>query len=174
MPEIGTTALLLPVPGAEALLREVAAAHPAAVRAGVPAHVTVLYPFLPVSEVDDAVLARLRGLFAAAPPPEVSFALPAPEGGFVALRPEPLSPVRQLVRRVRSCWPHLVPYRGEHGPDVDPHLTVAMDLDPAEARDLAAGLSGRMPPPARLDEAWLTAFDGEWSVRERMPLGRAQ
>ena len=170
MPEHGVTALLLPVPGADALLREVAADYPGAVRDGVPAHITVLYPFLPLSEVDDPVLDELRALFARRTAPRVEFALPEPDHGFVALRPEPLEPLRELTDAVRSRWPHLVPYGGSHGDDVDPHLTVAMDVSTSDARSIAAGIAGHLPPPAVLEQAWVTGYDGEWSVRARLPL----
>ena len=63
---------------------------------GVPAHVTVLYPFVPAANVDEALLADLRALFAGLPSfafelrecrhfPAVLYLAPDPPEPFVAL-----------------------------------------------------------------------------------------
>jgi len=57
--------LIVEVPEAEpAVARWRAQLDPLAAQ-GVPAHVTVLYPFLPVTEIDGQVRSRLTALFAA-------------------------------------------------------------------------------------------------------------
>jgi hypothetical protein len=61
------SALLLPVPAAEAAVGAHRARLDASARDGVPAHLTVLYPFLPPALIGDAVLASLRRLFAGFP-----------------------------------------------------------------------------------------------------------
>lgn len=70
--------------------------------AGVPAHITVLYPFLPRQRVDDAVRAELNALFAthrAFRPaarattrfPGVLYLAPEPDAALRALRDAALS-----------------------------------------------------------------------------------
>jgi 2'-5' RNA ligase superfamily len=61
------SALLLPVPAAEAAAREHRARLDASARDGVPAHVTVLSPFLPPGEIGPKVLAELSRIFARVP-----------------------------------------------------------------------------------------------------------
>jgi 2'-5' RNA ligase superfamily len=58
------SALLVAVPEAEPAVREHRARLDSSARDGVPAHLTVLYPFLPPAAIDGAVLASLRRLFA--------------------------------------------------------------------------------------------------------------
>jgi hypothetical protein len=60
------SALLLPVPAAESVVGPHRARRDASARDGVPAHVTVLYPFLPTAIGPD-VLAALAQLFAGVP-----------------------------------------------------------------------------------------------------------
>src|ERR1700760_2313226 len=61
------SALLLPVPAAEPAVGRHRARLDASARDGVPAHLTVLYPFLPPALIGDAVRASLRRLFAGFP-----------------------------------------------------------------------------------------------------------
>ena len=58
------TALLLPVPAAEPAVSHHRARLDEAARDGVPAHITVLYPFLPPAGISEPLLASLGRLFA--------------------------------------------------------------------------------------------------------------
>ena len=58
------SALLVPVPAAEAAVAGHRARLDLSARQGVPAHITVLYPFLPADELTDAVLESVRVLTA--------------------------------------------------------------------------------------------------------------
>ncbi|AWS41654.1 2'-5' RNA ligase family protein [Streptosporangium sp. 'caverna'] len=70
---IGPTALIVKVPEAEPVVgRWRERFDPFAAR-GVPAHVTVLYPFLDNGRIDDRLLGELRELFAAQASFEVRF-----------------------------------------------------------------------------------------------------
>ena len=53
------TALLVPVPAAEPSVGKHRARLDEAARDGVPAHITVLYPFLPPAGIDETLLASL-------------------------------------------------------------------------------------------------------------------
>jgi hypothetical protein len=58
------TALLLPVPAAEPAVSRHRARLDEAARDGVPAHITVLYPFMPPAGIGKPLLASLGRLFA--------------------------------------------------------------------------------------------------------------
>jgi hypothetical protein len=58
------SALLLAVPAAEAAVGPHRARLDSSALDGVPAHITVLYPFLPPAEIGPDALARLSRLFA--------------------------------------------------------------------------------------------------------------
>jgi hypothetical protein len=57
------SALLIPVPNAEAAVQHWRQQLDPASHLGVPAHVTVLYPFLPPAGLDGAVITRLANVF---------------------------------------------------------------------------------------------------------------
>lgn len=119
------TALIVEVPEAaaavDAWLERTAYAKPSN---GVPAHVTVLYPFVPAADVDEALLADLRALFAGLP----SFAFELREcrhfPAVLYLAPDPPEPFVALTEAVVAAYPAYPPYEGVF-PEVVPHLTAA-------------------------------------------------
>ncbi|GAB3456168.1 2'-5' RNA ligase family protein [Kineococcus endophyticus] len=169
------TALVVEVPAAEAAVAHWRRRHDRAARAGVPAHVTVCFPFLPPHEVDDATEDALAALVTATP--AFSLALTRVDGfgdAVLWLAPEPDEPLRALTRAVCATF-GLLPYGGAHGgvEDAVPHLTVAEDPpDPAAVR---ADVAPRLPLTQHVDR--LTLLQGSfvpdgWRVRRRFPLGR--
>ena len=64
----GQTALIIAVSEAEEAVREWRLRYDPSAAEGVPAHITVLFPFLPPARIDTPVLVALRRLFAACPP----------------------------------------------------------------------------------------------------------
>ncbi|MEB3368890.1 2'-5' RNA ligase family protein [Saccharopolyspora mangrovi] len=170
MAHVGKTGVVVPVPGAQPLLDAVAERCPDTVRTGVPAHLSLLYPFVPAAELDQQADSALTGVFARASPLSVTFAGIVRSGGFLALRPEPADGVAALASAVRSRWPEVVPYGGRY--DADPHLTVAMRTTEQRAGAIERELLPNwVPLSAELREAWLVEFDGQWRVRSRSPFG---
>lgn len=154
------------MPAVDGLLASVADRYPDAVRHGVPAHISVLYPFLAAHRVDGDVISTLRGIFSPAPAIPVTFDLCHRDSGFVFLPPSPADPLNVLTDDVRQAWPDVVPYDGVYG-EVDPHLTIAMRTTVASAESIQREVTGHLPISAELREAWLVGYDGSWSVRER-------
>lgn len=139
---------------------------------GVPAHVTLLFPFVPAAELDEALFGELRELFVAQP--AFSFALVGvsrfPEVAWLA--PEPAEPFRRLTDLIRRRYPSYPPYEGIHD-EVIPHLTVAKG-DETIQDELDAALAPHLPIVAEVREVMLLEEqpDGHWRTRERFPLGR--
>ena len=104
------TALVVLVPAAEALVATPRRHHDPAAAVGVPAHVTVLYPFRPDVDGDtDAVVAALA---ASVPSFEVTFATVARfPGGVVYLAPDPGRTVPPAHDGRRRCVPRLAAVR---------------------------------------------------------------
>ena len=170
MPYEGQTGVAIPVPAANALLASVADRFPGVVREGVPAHVSVQYPFVTAGELDDRVTAMLAELFAGQPPIPVTFAQCRRRGGFVYLPADPIDEVAQLTARLRRQWPHVVPDAGLDD-EVGPHLTVAMRASEETAERIQRDVVEALPISAELAEAWLVAFEGKWVLRERFEFG---
>ena len=164
-----SSALLVPVPEAEAAVGEWRQrADPSAAK-GVPAHITVLYPFLRprrVAESDHEGLAR-----AAASVPAFDYTLRSVGRfpGVVYLAPEPAGPFAALLKAVQQGWPGLEPYGGRFDSYV-PHLTVS---DGQEPDGMAAAVEAALPISARAEELVLMVEDrrGRWSPSGRFPLG---
>ncbi|MGJ7906419.1 2'-5' RNA ligase family protein [Actinopolyspora sp. H202] len=166
----GRTGLVIPVPAADAALAPVAERYPHVVRDGVPAHLSVLYPFLAAEELDTGVVTTLRALFDRQPPLRVVLDRCHRQGGFVYLVPEPMDALRELTDRVRRGWPHLVPYEGRYDL-VDPHVTVAMGAEEETAAALRREAAESVPLTVELGEAWLVVLRQRWQLHERFVFG---
>ena len=166
MPE---SALVIAVPEAEPLVSEWRAKHDWSAQRGVPAHITLIYPFAPTETVDEELLRRLRELFASQAP--ITFELPRverfPEVAWLA--PEPAQPFTALIELVATRFPDYPPYEGIHD-EVIPHLTVAEGGVELQDR-VEAAVSRHLPIRAHAsDVAFLFEDDeGRWHEAHRFP-----
>jgi len=153
------TAVLVLVPEAEPAVREHRAHLDMAASWGVPAHLSVVYPFVPPADVDDAVLARLAAAVATVPAFDCVFPRTEWFGDDVLwLAPKPDVPFRELVQAVVAAFPAHQPYGGAYAEPI-PHLTVG-ELRLGTAAELArAERSVRLHLPirARVERAVLLA-----------------
>jgi 2'-5' RNA ligase len=167
----GLTALVALFPAAGTVVQAWRAKRDPAAERGVPAHVTVLFPFLPEGRIDDTVLDELAEIFQRVKAFEVKFGSCGRFSDLLYLAPEPAEPFRALTAAVAARWPEAPPYGGAF-PEVVPHLTVANDVDAAQMDEIEADLSGRLPVHERVEHLDLYVFDGAtWRSRRRFPLG---
>jgi hypothetical protein len=154
------TALIVAVPEAEEAVRGYRLAYDSSAPLGVPAHITVLFPFVAAEAIDEAAIADVVAQI-----PAFTFRLDAVErwdDGVVWLHPEPSEPFRALTHAVWERWPDHPPYEGVHA-DVIPHLTVSNEhID----------VSIELPIDAHADHVVLIEEDdrGYWRERARFPL----
>ena len=172
------TAVLVLVPEAEAAVAEHRAHLDMAASWGVPAHMSVIYPFVPPADVDDDVLARLAGAVGTVPTFDCAFPRTAWFGDDVLwLAPEPAAPFRELVAAVVREFPAHLPYGGLYDEPI-PHLTVG-ELRLGSADELAAAeraVHPHLPIRARVDRAVLLAGrpePGAWRPVAEFSLGSA-
>ena len=141
---------------------------------GVPAHITILYPFAPPRMIDDETKTSLRELFASF---EVfDFSLHEARRlseHILYLAPSPEDPFDALTRAVFDLFPEYPPYEGRFT-QVLAHLTVA-DRASLEQLDLIeADLSSGLPILSTARHVSLLAGRDEpqsWRVVEEFPLG---
>ncbi len=168
---IAETALLVPVAAAEPLVRRHRLALDPVAPLGVPAHVTVLYPFVPPDDVDQGVCDAITDVLSRFRP--FDFALTHVEtfpDGVVYLAPQPVEPFVAMTNVFAAHWPDHPPYHGAFT-SVIPHLSVAMLTNgPLEA--LEAELNGGLPLQTRADAVWLMEGQPEdrWAIRAVFPL----
>lgn len=108
----GQTALVVPVPAAEPAVGSIRKAHDPAAAYGAPTHVSVLFPYVAVDDVDATVLSDLRQVCRAVPTFEVELARVGRFPGVLWLDPRPARPFRVLSEAVVARWPAYPPYGG--------------------------------------------------------------
>jgi hypothetical protein len=171
------TAVLVLVPAAEATVGEHRAHLDVAASWGVPAHLSIVYPFVPPALIDDDVLNRLADAVGTVPAFDCAFPGTAWFGDddVVWLAPDPEAPFLRLIQAVVTAFPAYQPYGGIHGDPV-PHLTVGERRLGSRGELIAAERSVRehLPIRARVDTAVLLAGRREpdsWRAVAEIPLG---
>ena len=136
-------------------------------RLGVPAHITLLGPFLPAEEITAEVLRRVRDIFASQPPIPVVLAELHLLGTAACLIPDAFSPFISLSRELQAI---------SRGPTVGAthHLTVARDCTEATLERLRDRLRPLLPVRGTISEAALLEHDGQSQVRELERFALAQ
>jgi hypothetical protein len=153
------TAVLVLVPEAEGAVGEHRKHLDMAASWGVPAHLSVVYPFVPPADVDEHVLGQLAHAVGSVPAFDCVFSRTDWFGADVLwLAPEPDAPFRDLIRAVVAAFPAHQPYGGLYDDPV-PHLTVG-ELRLGSAAELTAAeraVREHLPVRARIDRAVLLA-----------------
>jgi 2'-5' RNA ligase len=142
-----------------------------AASAGAPAHVTLLFPFMPVAELRPPVRHALADIAAAVEPFEVRFATVGRFPGVIYLEPEPDGPFTALTDAIARRFPDYQPYDGAFD-EVIPHLTlVESPTAPLDQIALAAGR--HLPFTCRVAtiEVLVEGPDERWRSHWRIPLG---
>src|SRR4029077_829384 len=94
-----------------------------AANVGVPAHITIVFPFLPAHRLVPDVRRHLAALAAGQRPFDVRFARVGRFPTVVYLAPEPSAPFTRLTEAVVDRFPDYPPYGGVFE-EVIPHLTI--------------------------------------------------
>jgi 2'-5' RNA ligase len=171
------SAVVVAVPESEPLVGRLRSELDAAASWGVPAHVTVLFPFLPPAEIDDGVLAGLTEAVATVPGFATTFERVDWFGEDVLwLAPSPAAPFVALTAAVQARF-GLAPYGGAYGDEPVPHLTVGHDAPAERLRAAAAELEPGLPVHARVRSARLIVGSRggtvPWRTAAELPLGRS-
>jgi hypothetical protein len=136
--------------------------------AGVPLHVTVMYPFLPARSVRQAEVRCLAELTAGIAPFDFALTHLDTFPGVHYLAPQPAEPFVAITEAIRRRWPSCQPYGGVYD-SVIPHMTVAFGDDPPAD---PAELEPFLPIVTRASELWLLGQTlGGWHTLQRFPFG---
>src|SRR5690349_7818979 len=115
------SALVIVVPEAEPSVAALRVRHDPVAALGMPAHVTLVYPFVAPHRIDAAVLDGVRAAVATVAPFEFTLAEIRRFPRTAYLAPEPDAPFVALTRSLTNAFPEQQPYGGVHGTIV-PHL----------------------------------------------------
>ena len=164
------SAVLIPVPQADSVVGRYRYEYDPVAAAGVPAHVTLVVPWLPPAEITDAELAELETELSDVR--AFDFALTRVDwfGRRVLwVAPEPADPFLKLTHRIADHF-NTPPWDDEFD-EVVPHLTVAHASDGVELVPIAADVATRLPVRCRAEEVWvMVGGGGRWERRHRISL----
>jgi len=121
---VAESALIVRVPEVERFVRHLRERHDPSASLGVPAHITVLFPFAPPDAIEPSDLALLRAMVESTNAFRYRLARVERFPGVVYLAPQPAAPFVELSARVCAGFPAYPPYGGRHSSSI-PHLTVA-------------------------------------------------
>ncbi len=152
------SALVVLVPEAEALVGPFRERYDPSASAGMPAHITINYPFLPMEPNWYVALERLDEVLAGCSGFDFSLFEIRRFPDVLYLAPDPERPFKHMIGAVASAFPDSPPYAGAIS-EVIPHLTVAQ-VDDAEALSKIAAAFARaaedhLPIAGRVESVWL-------------------
>jgi 2'-5' RNA ligase len=169
------SALVVLVPEAEPLVAHYRKLYDPSAAAGMPAHVTINYPFLPGLPVNAHAIDQLGAVLPRLPSFRFALIRAARFPGTLYLAPEPDEPFTRLIRAVWRDFPSSPPYGGTFA-KVVPHLTVAQPDTPQQlegvADEFAAACEGKLPIPCVATRVWLVDNqNARWEKRLSFRLG---
>ncbi|MET9886502.1 2'-5' RNA ligase family protein [Streptomyces sp. NPDC006430] len=167
----GRTGLIVRIPEAEPAVRAWRERLDPSARAGVPAHVTVLFPFLDESRIGPLVHSALAAVFGSHQAFDLQFERCGRLPDVLYLVPEPDTRLRQLTEAIADRWPEAPPYGGRFT-EIVPHLTIAQGQEDAVLEEIEADLVGRLPFTSHVSSVELMVYDGtKWQERASFALG---
>jgi 2'-5' RNA ligase len=168
---LSSSGLVILVPALEPVVADLRAQHDPAARQGMPAHVTLLYPFMDPVKLGPTPRARLAEAVRGLPAFDLSFSRIGRFPEVLWIAPEPVEPLLALVRAIAAAFPDYPPYGGQFE-TVIPHVTVAHG-DGLDLGALEPEVRGRLAAPVvqRVDAASLfTTIRRKWREVDRFLL----
>lgn len=168
--------VVIEVPEAESIVADWRRGHNPAAVSGVPAHITILYPFMPPGDLTEESLDALRVIAAVTAPFRFGLVAVDEFPGLLWLRPDPSSAFIALMRHVWAAFPRFPAYGGRHL-EPSPHLTVAVVAPGSPQarlrRELEVELAGQLPVECTASALSILGSDahGLWTSRRRLEFG---
>jgi hypothetical protein len=168
------TALIVEVPAAEPVVGRHRFELDANARLGVPAHITILAPFMPTGLIGPAEQALLKAVFAEFKAFDFRLDRVGWFGATVLwLGPEDPVPFRDLTSAVFAAFPDFPPFGGQFD-EVVPHLTVGFESPVDAMRCVEQQITASLPVTGRVATVTLIAEEspnGRWGTSASFPLG---
>jgi len=169
-PPTPESVVLVPALDAGQLVRDLRMQYDPSAAAGIPPHVTLMFPFTQPADLTEHIIDTLEGLISQARAFDFSLTRVGQfEQGVVYLEPEPAAPFAHLTREIGRQF-GLQPFGGAFGENPVTHLTVAILDSPLKRRDLAIQLATELPIRVKAEQAWLMvgANSSSWQIVRRM------
>jgi len=161
--------IIVPVLSAEAVVGKWRKKYDPVALHGIPAHVTLLYPFLNPQYLTSDILDKLGDIFFKVH--KFSFTLSRIDTfpGVVYLEPSPRENFVRITGELVKNFPANPAYGGKY-PEIHPHLTLAQltnnsDTGKVEA-EIAADILSKLPLTAVAEEVWLMVKENvQWTLK---------
>jgi 2'-5' RNA ligase len=168
------TAIVVVVPEAEPAIDLARRRHTADGADGMPAHITLLYPFIDSNLLVSGRIAQLRDCLASFSPFDDELNRIARfqrlNEAILWLAPRASDPFIAMIEALRAEFPEHPPYGGDFQ-SIIPHLTVAISGDPDVLTSIEVELTDQLPIPIRVEA--VTLFEHTelgWELRASIPL----
>lgn len=140
---------------------------------GVPAHLTLLHPFIEPDGLDANVRRRLAAVAARHRPFDYEQARMAEWPDAIYLAVDPVEPFVRLHHDLQAAFPEWPIYGADAGFEFVPHITVADREGKLEPNVRADAGWRKLPRPARAQavDVIATDADGRWRLVWRISLG---
>jgi hypothetical protein len=166
------TALVVATPEVEDLIGACRMMHDPAAQGGFPAHITLIYPFIPFdrAEREQDTIGDIVAGFAS-----FSFRFARTRRfpqGTLWLEPDPDDVFVALTQALWDRWPDAPPYGGQFD-EVIPHCTVAEPFGDPDLDAIESTVRAGLPVTLRASVVDLMiGEDGHWGTVHTFPLGR--
>lgn len=141
----------------------------------VPAHLTVLFPFVPPERLDDASH-KVSKICSDMAPFEVTMSGYGFFPNVAFMSPVDHEPIKAVFRRIYAVFPECPPYGGDFGEDLHPHMTVGVFATEAERE--AVVLPDYEPITFRVDRLHILQGIAKaalpWITHDIIPLGASE
>ena len=169
------TAIVVPVEGADLLLAAAATAFGFDRPPGVPAHVTLLYPFVDAERLVVGHAHEAQRALSDVQPFDCSF---SSIGRFddppvaIYLEPKPVEQFSAMIEALIAAFPKFPPYGGAVE-EVVPHLTIVETADRDSWAEVEAWVKPQLPVRTSVQAFSIyVQTDTGWVERFKLPLGR--
>jgi 2'-5' RNA ligase len=153
------TTIIAPTPFVGRRIEEIRYERDWSASLGVPAHITLLGPFLHPDSVGPGIVARLAQILARYPPPVIRLEELRLVDDVACLIPTETEALAAISRELHEAWPQTASHGGLH------HVTIARDVNKAVFETLQAELSSLLPLKGSITEAHLLERRGTAPVR---------
>ena len=164
------SAVIIPIPEVEPIVASLRLQYDRSASLGVPAHITLLYPFRP-PQVILGEIKILRDICMSIEAFPFSFTEARRFPATAYLHPDKSGQFAQITKTLAKMWPDYQPYNGTFS-DVVPHLTVADEVNVETLATVESFLRRHLPIKCFAGEIWLMTsdYEGMWSKSAVFPL----
>lgn len=160
--------ILIPVPAAESIAGKWRKKYDPVALHGIPAHITVLFPFKNPEAIDEKILNLIRNYFSIIRQFEFKLVRINTFPDVVYLELEPKKKFIELTKGIVKIFPENPPFGGMFE-GITPHLTIGnkiQNLEFAKA-EISQDITSKLPIKTLAKEAHLMeSYNGEWSIKE--------